>query len=398
MAAPMEFKVKKGKAIDIDTQLAEFQKEPAASRFPWFYDWLQTLNKSFYSAHHPDTPIPTKLKMKILGDLKLLRARELREPFCYAQVEHFYLSDKPPITPKKLDDVIGSIFHNRDYFEYLSEEDFKLWETIRKTAVDSENLLRNALNPDLEIQDYALKYGQMNSSLALYLWTRRELNLGNLEEVRKQHEGTVEKKLELLKRYSPLAGAAAMLSEAFAGEPMPPPFKKIIPEAPKEATPEEREEIEKEKAKVLAEKAAVEAKVKSLTEQRQPLDSLFADALLLRLFTGAELKGAAADFQVDPQSKIGIRDPGNILAVMLIDGGAEKLSLSSLSTSEVATYVNETVSFLLGKIEADRKLVPNTEVTPLVNRMVDDLLNEAKSDLALFSSAAGIGVPAALRA
>ncbi len=92
-----------------------------------------------------------------------------------------------------------------------------------------------------------------------------------------------------------------MMGEAFAGEPMPPPFKKIIPEAPKEATPEEKEEIEQERVKVLAEKAAVEVKAKALTEQRQPLDAVFADAMLLRFFTGAELRNAPIAFQPNPQ-------------------------------------------------------------------------------------------------
>ncbi len=392
MAAPMEFKVKKGKELDIGARLNEFQKEIAVSRFPWYYEWLHKMNTSFFAAHHPNDPIPTKLKMKILGDLTLLRARELREEFCYTHLEPFYLYEKPPITYVKLDGVITSLFHNRDYFQDLPEAEFNQWEKIRKLAVEAENLLRSALNPNLEIQDYALRYGQMNSSLALYLWTRRELEIGNLEEVRKQHEGPIEKKLELVKRYSPLAGVATMMSEAFAGEPMPPPFKKIIPEAPKDATPEEKEEIEREKAKVLAEKAAVESKIKALNEQRAPLDALLADALLLRFLASSELKNAALDFQPDPQSKIGIRDPANLLAVMMVGDGAEKLNAASLSTPEVSARVNETVNFLVEKIDSDRKSVPNTEVTPLVNRIVDDLLSEAKGDLALFANTVKIRV------
>lgn len=393
----MEFKVKKGKEFNIDTQITEFQKEINASRFPWFYEWLRNMNTAFFAAHHPNDPIPTKLKMKILGDLTVLRARELREQFCYKHLEPFYLYEKPPITYVKLDGVIASLFHNRDYFQDLPEEEFKLWERIRKMAVDAENLLRNALNPELEIQDYALRYAQMNSSLALYLWTRRELEIGNLEQVRKQHEGPIEKKLELVKRYSPLAGVTAMMSEAFAGEAMPPPFKKIIPEAPKDATPKEKEEIEKEKAEVLAEKAAVEAKVKALNEQRQPLDPLFADALLLRFLTSSEIKNAVIDFQPDPQSKMGIRDPANLLAVMMIGDGAERLKPEMLSQPETARRTGEAVSYLVGKVEADRKALPNMEVASFVNRMVDNLLDEAKRDLTQFSATARIEAPTALK-
>jgi len=394
MAAPMEFKVQKGKELDIDARLNEFQREIEASRFPWYYEWLRGINTAFFAAHHPNDPIPTKLKMKILGDLTVLRARELREQFCFNHLEPFYLYEKPPITYVKLDGVITSLFHNRDYFQDLPPEEFKLWEKIRKMAVDAENLLRAALNPALEIQDYALRYGQMNSSLALYLWTRRELEIGNIEEVRKQHEGPIEKKLELVKRYSPLAGVAAMMSEAFAGEHMPPPFKKIIPEAPKDATPEEKEEIEREKAKVLAEKTAVEAKVKSLNEQRAPLDALFADALLLKFLVGSELKNAGIDFQPDPQSKIGIRDPANLLAVMMLGEGQEKLNPEMLTRPETAKRVNEAVTYLLTRIEADRKALPAMEVTTFVNQTVDDLLEDAKKDLAQFASSAKLETPA----
>jgi hypothetical protein len=389
----MEFKVKKGKELDLDTRLTEFQKEIAASRFPWYYEWLRSMNTSFFGAHHPGDPIPAKLKMKILGDLTLLRARELREQFCYTHLEPFYLYEKPPITYVKLDGVITSLFHNRDYFQDLPEAEHNQWEKIRKMAVDAENLLRSALNPNLEIQDYALRYGPMNSSLALYLWTRRELEIGNLEEVRKQHEGPIEKKLELVKRYSPLAGVATMMSEAFAGEPMPPPFKKIIPEAPKDATPQEKEEIEQEKAKALAEKAAVEAKVKALNEQRAPLDTLFADALLLKFLVSSELKNAAIDFQPDPQSKLGIRDPANLFAVMMISEDAEKLRLEMLSQPETARRVNEAVAYLLGRIEADRKALPSMEVTPLVNQTIEKLLEEVKVELAKFTGTERLEVP-----
>ncbi len=386
----MEFKVQKGKELDIDTRLIEFQKEIVASRFPGYYEWLRSMNTTFFAAHHPNDPIPTKLKMKILGDLTVLRARELREQFCFNHLEPFYLYEKPPITYIKLDGVITSLFHNRDYFQDLPSDEFKLWEKIRKMAVDAENLLRGALNPDLEIQDYALRYGQMNSSLALYLWTRRELEIGNLEEVRKQHEGPIEKKLELVKRYSPLAGVATMMSEAFAGEHMPPPFKKIIPEAPKDATPEEKEEIEREKAKILAEKATIEAKVKALTEQRQPLDALFADALLLKFLIGSELKNAVIDFQPNPQSKIGIRDPANLFAVILLGEGQEKLNSEMLSQPETAKWVSEAVTYLRGRIEADRKALPATEVTAFVNQTVDNLLDDVKKDLSQFASSAKV--------